>query len=240
MWDRRLPLTLRMSSEEGYSLTEQNTGRYVYCIINRPPEKIEFGDIGFGGESVHTVDYKGFAPVVSRAPLRDYGIEGSNMEEESDMEVHNKVVSEVLKEHSVVPVAYGMVFRNKKRLFIAMKAGYRAMKKGMHTVDNRVELGVKVFLPQDAQPDGVGQCQADFLRKLREVSSTLKELNLFSHRLLLNVACLVERESMDAFSDTVEQLSSEHCHFKVQYSGPWAPYNFVDIHVLRAQGGGFR
>jgi len=189
---------------------------------------------------VHTVDYKGLAPVVSRAPLRDYGMEESDMGGEGDMNVHNNVVSEVLKEHSVVPVAYGMVFRNKKRLFIAMKAGYRAMKKGMHTVDNRVELGVKVFLPQDAQPDGVGQCQADFLRKLRGVSSTLKELNLFSHRLLLNVACLVERESMDAFSDTVEQLSSEHCHFKVQYSGPWAPYNFVDIHVLRAQGGGFR
>jgi hypothetical protein len=213
----------------------QESGRYVYCIIKSKGEKKSFGNIGFGGEEVYTLEYRDFAPVVSNAAVKKYEVS------DEDVELHRRVEEQVMKEHSVLPVAYGMVFKNKKLLLVAMSAGYRAMKKAMSEVDNRVELGVKVFLPKEAsQWDGKEKCKSDFLEALKKKAVQSKELKLFSERLVLNASFLVDRDKMDDFSGEVEPLGNKYPNFKIQYSGPWPPYNFVDIHILSRRKGGFR
>lgn len=214
---------------------EQESGRYVYCIIKSPPEKKSFGSIGFGGEEVYTLEYKEFAPVVSNSPVKKYEVS------EEEVLLHRKVVELVMREHSVLPVAYGMVFKNKKLLLLAMSAGYKAMKKAMQAVDNKVELGVKVFLPKEAsKQDGNESCKSDFLEALKKKASQSKELKLFSERLAVNASFLVDRDKIDDFSGEVEQLGNKYAHLKTQYSGPWPPYNFVDIQILSRRHGGFR
>lgn len=213
----------------------QESGKYVYCIIKSPGEKKSIGNIGFGGEEVYTLEHKDFAPVVSNAPVKKYEVS------EKEVELHRKVVEQVMKEYSVLPVAYGMVFKNKKLLLVAMGAGYKAMKKAMKEIDNKVELGVKILLPREVlQWDGKEKCKSDFLEALKKIAVQSKELKLFSERLILNASFLVDRDKIDKFSDEVERLGSEYANLKVQYSGPWPPYNFVDIQILSKRRGGFR
>ncbi len=213
----------------------QENGKYVYCMIKSHGEKKSFGNIGFAGEEVYTLEYRDFAPVVSNAAVKKYEVS------DEDVELHRRVEEQVMKEHSVLPVAYGMVFKNKKLLLFAMSAGYKAMKKAMNEVDNRVELGVKVFQSKEAAAwDGKEKCKSDFLEALKKKAVQSKELKLFSDRLVLNASFLVDRDKIDDFSGEVGHLGNKYPNLKLQYSGPWPPYNFVDIQILSRRRGGFR
>lgn len=215
----------------------EGKGKYVYCVIRAPQEKKSFGNIGFDDEDVYVFDYRDLSPVVSDVPFKEYGVD------EQYVESHRKVVEEIMKEHTVLPVAYGMAFKNRKLLQIAMGAGYAAMQKAIEAVDGKVELGIKVFLPKDANSwskPRKDECRSDFLQSLREASADSKELKQFSDRLMLNSAFLVERDRIEGFSNRVIRLSSKYSEAKVQYSGPWPAYNFVDIHILGKRRKGFR
>ncbi|MCZ7383888.1 MAG: GvpL/GvpF family gas vesicle protein [Candidatus Methanoperedens sp.] len=210
-------------------------GIYVYCIIRSNGERNSFGNIGFGNNEVYTIDYRDFSPVVSIAPVKNYEVN------EEDVELHKNIVQLVMKEHSVIPVAYGMVFKNKKLITIAMSAGYKAIKKAMESIDNKIELGVKVIMPKDAELNGKKEeCRSEYLERLKKIAHDSKELKLFSERLVLNASFLVAKDKINEFSGEVENLTNKYDYLKTQYSGPWPPYNFVDIHVLSKKKGGFR
>jgi len=213
-------------------------GKYVYCIIPSPiKERKSFGNIGFDASEVYTMDYRDLSPVVSDVTYRDYAAV------EQEVEIHRNVVEQVMREYSVIPVAYGMAFKSNKLLQIAMSAGYQAMQKALPIVDGKVELGIKVFLPKDLEPMNSAQreeCSADFLQNLLAVSSDSKKLKLFSERLILNSTFLVDKSTMDEFSSQVGKLQEKYHEMKVQYSGPWPAYNFVDIHILGGKRRGFR
>ncbi|RPJ75681.1 MAG: GvpL/GvpF family gas vesicle protein [Alphaproteobacteria bacterium] len=216
---------------------DNENGKYVYCIIKTQEEQESFGNIGFEGKEVYTIKYKNFSPVVSDVFFKKY-----DLENEEDIKTHTHVVNEVMKKYSAIPVAYGMVFKNKKLVDISMRSGYKAMQKAIKIVDNKVELGVKVILPKDYDGDRQKseECRSEFSKSLNQIAFDSKELSLFSKRLIMNVSFLVERDKVEAFSDEVEKLETKYDSFRVQYSGPWSPYNFVDIHILSKQRGGFR
>jgi len=51
-----------------------------------------------------------------------------------------------------------------------------------------------------------------------------------NEREVMNLACLVERDREQEFEETVfEAAKLFDDHFAIDYSGPWAPYNFVSI-----------
>ncbi|MFZ3149070.1 MAG: GvpL/GvpF family gas vesicle protein [Methanothrix sp.] len=213
-------------------------GKYVYCVIPYPSkERVSFGNLGFDAEEVYTLDYRDLSPVVSDVTYKDYAVD------EHEVEVHRNVVDHVMREHSVIPVAYGMAFKSRKLLQIAMSAGYQAMQKALPVVDSKIELGIKVFLPKDLNPMGPTEreeCSCDFLQSLLAVSCDNKKLKLFSDRLILNGSFLVEKSRIAEFSDQVGRLTEKYNNLKVQYSGPWPAYNFVDIHILGGKRRGFR
>jgi len=213
---------------------EQDSGKYVYCVIGSTGEKESFGEIGYEGELVYTLDYRDFSPVVSDSPYKEYGMD------ESEVEIHRNVIQKVMADHDVLPVAYGMAFKSKKLLTVAMSAGYEAMKKAMRVVEGKQELGIKVFLPKGISTNGHKEIVGAYKEGLQDIASDHKDLSLFSDRLLLNTAYLVKRERIDEFSTRVGDLSERYGDFKVQYSGPWPPYNFVDIHILGKKRKGFR
>jgi hypothetical protein len=204
-------------------------------VIKTPDEK-GFGNLGFDGQEVHTFEYKDLMPVISDAAFREYAVN------ETEVETHRKVVERVMSEYSVLPVAYGMIFKNRKLLTIAMGAGYAAMKKAFEVVDNKVELGIKIFLPKGVEgwDSKRSECRSEFLENLRDISVDSKELKLFSDRLILNVAFLVDKAKILEFSERVGEISSGYGEVKVQYSGPWPAYNFVDIYILGKKRKGFR
>jgi len=222
------------------SAEKDAAGKYVYCVIASPEglaETKSWGDVGFSGSEVYTMEYRDLHPVVSDVVYRDYAVD------EKEVEVHRDVVSKVMAEHSVIPVAYGMAFKSKKLLQIAMSAGYPAMQKAVRVVDGNVELGIKVFLPKDQEnmpSNERDECSSDFQNTLIKASTDSKSLKLFSTRLIVNSAFLVEKSRIDGFSKEVGRLSEKYGQLKVQYSGPWPTYNFVDIHILGGKRRGFR
>ncbi|MBN1323552.1 MAG: GvpL/GvpF family gas vesicle protein [Methanotrichaceae archaeon] len=212
----------------------QDSGKYVYCVVRSTGEKESFGEIGYDGSEVYTLDYRDFSPVVSDSPFKEYGMD------ESEVEVHRNVIQWVMKDHDVLPVAYGMAFKSRKLLTVAMSAGYEAMKKAIRVVEGKHELGIKVFLPKGVLTDSQEEISKVYREGLQEIASDHKDLSLFSERLLMNTAFLVERGRIDEFSARVGELSERYGDLKVQYSGPWPPYNFVDIHILGKKRKGFR
>src|SRR5574344_1295573 len=151
--------------------------KYVYCIIKSPEEAINFGNIGFQGHEVYTLDCNDFCPVVSNEPFKKYEID-----DEEEISIHQNVVNEVRKHYSIIPVAYGMIFKNKKLIEVSMRARKKAIKKAITIVDNKVELGIKIFLPKDAKIDKqkMEQCKSESTERLEEIASHSKTLNLFS------------------------------------------------------------
>ena len=87
------------------SNTEINKeGRYIYCII-RHTGPIEFDSVGVGtrGDGVYAINYKDICAVVSNSPVIQYEARRVNMM------AHQKVLEDVMKQFSVLPVRFSTI-----------------------------------------------------------------------------------------------------------------------------------
>ena len=58
----------------------------------------------------------------------------------------------------------------------------------------------------------------------------IKRLKCRNEREVMNLACLVRRDAMPQFeADVFEVAKQFDNNFALDYNGPWAPHNFVDI-----------
>jgi Gas vesicle synthesis protein GvpL/GvpF len=78
-------------------------------------------------------------------------------------------------------------------------------------------------------------------RSERYVSGILEELRAaavaarinkpIGDKMILNGAFLVSRDSEAAFDQAIKQVASQHEKLTFKYTGPWPPYNFVNIRL---------
>src|ERR1044072_6351110 len=81
-------------------------GKYVYCIIETAePRSFDPMGIGARGDDVYTVHHKGLAAVVSHTPLVVYDPTRENVF------AHEQVNETVMREFTVLPMAFGALFR---------------------------------------------------------------------------------------------------------------------------------
>jgi hypothetical protein len=58
----------------------------------------------------------------------------------------------------------------------------------------------------------------------------IRELKCRSEREVMNLACLIRREAMPRFEAAVFEVAKQFDNnFALDYNGPWAPHNFVDV-----------
>jgi len=50
-------------------------------------------------------------------------------------------------------------------------------------------------------------------------------------RMILNAAFLISRDKEAAFDARVKELGARHGKLTFRYTGPWPPYNFVNIRL---------
>ncbi len=76
-------------------------GKYIYCIIGTN-EGRNFGPIGIGGRGdiVSTIGYEDLSAVISNSPLDKYVVNKENLI------AHEKVVEEVMKNYTVLPMRF--------------------------------------------------------------------------------------------------------------------------------------
>lgn len=195
---------------------------YLYCIIHKTPLN-GFSVAGIDGEMVHTIPYQDFYAIVSEVPLKDYEPIDENIQKHKDVEL------QLLKEHTVLPVAFGMVFKSRGILVNTMRNVYHILKRSLRIIDNKIELGVKVVVPKD----GMGkEIKEEDFATLDKTAVESRKGELFSDRLLYNKSFLVDRKDIERFSEEVERIRQKYKECKIQYSGPWPPYNFVDIRIM--------
>lgn len=200
---------------------------YVYGVIEKD-EDLELDVDGVGGaETVSTVTHRSLSAVVSDIDTTD--------PERTDEAVtrHNDVLQAVLEDdggRTVVPMSFGMAFADERTLKGVLRGARRAFRKALNDIDGTVELGLKLVATGDGDVDGEA-IRKDVADRLGEIAIDSTEDDLFSDKLVLNRSYLVDRDDRAAFDAAVDDLEADYEELTVQYTGPWAPYNFVDIHI---------
>jgi len=247
-------------------VTPGEAGKYVYCIIKCPRSR-EFGNIGIGDAAnrVYTVHFGELAAVVSDTPIRIYDPTRENVL------AHEFVNEAVMREHTVIPMSFGTLFRTENDIVELLKSTYQAFDDVLEKMADKIEFGLKVLWDRDRVIATLEQENED-IRRLRDeigrsaqsstyfarmqlgrlVESALEEAgNAFvrdihealkpaavasrsskpiGDRMIMNAAFLVERERERDFDEQVKEISRKYeSMLTFKYTGPWPPYNFVNI-----------
>jgi hypothetical protein len=119
-------------------------GKYVYCIIEAK-EPRSFGPMGIGGrgDEVYTVHHKGLAAVVSNTPIVVYDPTRENVF------AHEQVNEAVMREFTVLPMAFGALFRTEDDIIELMRGTYDALRDVLAKMEGKVEFGLKVNWDRD-------------------------------------------------------------------------------------------
>jgi hypothetical protein len=67
------------------------------------------------------------------------------------------------------------------------------------------------------------------------IEKKLKKLQ--TEKLLLNASYLIMKDHQDEFKRAFNTLKSTYGEFEYQFSGPWAPYNFIDMETSSVEAG---
>lgn len=210
-----------------------NKNVYAYGIVEQEDFELEVDGV-HGVDRVTTVDYRGLSAVVS-------DIETTDIERtDEDVQAHNDVLCDVMESdggRTVVPMGFGMAFKNERTLRGVMRGAQRAFRKALNDIENTVELGVKIVGPEDGS-NQQAEVRSDIEQRLSSVSVDDTDDDLFSDRLILNKSYLVEHNDRSAFDDVIDSINTDYDDdYIVQYTGPFAPYSFVDIRVGAEQQG---
>jgi hypothetical protein len=91
----------------------------------------------------------------------------------------------------------------------------------------RMQLG---RLIEGALEECAGRYVATVHEQLQRVSVASRSNKVIGDRMIMNAAFLVNRSGEKAFDEAVKELSLHYEHLLAfKYTGPWPPYNFVNI-----------
>jgi hypothetical protein len=244
----------------------ESRGKYVYCII-RVDDPMKFGPIGIGSEpaDVHTVNYKELAAVVSDTPIEVFDATRENVL------AHERVNETVMRNHTVIPMSFGTVFKTRDDIVELLRAAYEAFKDVLNKMQDKLEFGLKVLWDRDvmirdieSEDDDVRRLKGeissqkgstyfarmqygrlmdaalearseryvrDIFEQLRPVSVASRANKPIGDKMIMNAAFLVAREKESGFDAKVKQIGARHGSLTFKYTGPWPPYNFVNIRL---------
>jgi hypothetical protein len=128
-----------MSTEIEQQTAAPAEGKYIYCIIQSKDNR-SFGPMGIGGrgDDVYTIHYEGLAAVVSNTPLIVYDPTRENVF------AHEQVNETVMREFTVLPMAFGALFRTDQDIIELMRGTYDALHDVFAKMEGKVEFGLKV------------------------------------------------------------------------------------------------
>jgi hypothetical protein len=72
---------------------------------------------------------------------------------------------------------------------------------------------------------------AEIFSALRDVSVASRSNKPIGDRMIMNAAFLVSRETEQAFDARVKEIGQQYEKLTFKYTGPWPPYNFVNIRL---------
>jgi hypothetical protein len=230
--------------------------QYLYGVV-RAVGDLDFGLIGLGAPpaDVRAVREGGLAALVSTAPGRVVDPTRSHLL------VHQRVTEAVLREHTPLPVAFGTVLDSEAQVRELLRTAQDALLQALTALEGKVELGLKVLYHREhlarqleledealcrreaeSEPEHerrlgsaletrVRQDMDTLLDGLRPLAAASRTWAPVGERMLLNAAFLVSRGAVTAFEDKVRSLAARSDTYTFRFTGPWAPYSFVDMRL---------
>jgi hypothetical protein len=153
----------------------------------------------------------------------------------SAVDFHRSVVDAVFRAATVLPAPVGVVFRAPDILKRWMELHYVALTGAMEFVEDRVEARVHVVRAEAAADDretgsDLAAEAAESLRALRRHSvSTVPLRREEVTGLALSSAFLIDQTAWRTFVVATEEQQAAHHMLQFTVSGPWAPYDFVNM-----------
>src|SRR5919201_378372 len=178
-------------------------GKYVYCII-RSERQVEFGGIGIGGgQRVYTVHHNDLAAVVSDTPIVIYDPTRENVL------AHEFVNETVMKEHTVIPMSFGTVFRSEEDVTELLRSTYQAFSEVLDKMQDKIEFGLKVLWDRDKVVASLEQDNEE-IRRLKDEISRHTSTSTYFARMQLGrlVESSLEESSQRYVADIHEVLKS--------------------------------
>jgi hypothetical protein len=235
--------------------------------VIRSTTPLSFGQIGIGAQpsEVRTVSFRDLAAVVSYTPLEVYDPTRENVL------AHERVNETVMREHTVLPMSFGTVFKTPQDIVELMRSAYDAFRDVLEKMRDKVEFGLKLLWePEDVIREI--ERQDESLRRLKEEISSQRGSTYFARmqygrlvdsllqersaalvaetfaalrdvaiasrsnkpigdKMILNAAFLVERDREAEFDARVKEIGARHERLNIRFTGPWPPYNFVNIRL---------
>ncbi len=195
---------------------------YVYGITDNKGIKLDFE--GLKGQPIQKLDINGITALFSFYPTLH------PMVEEKEVLLHTEILNKLAGKITIVPMAFGTVFKDQEILKIVLTKSYPAAKKTLELIKDKIELGIKV-VKKGYEEELSTEVGREILEELNKLSVKSAAGDKFSDRLLLNNSFLVERHKFTNFSDKVGELEEKHQNVKFIYTGPWPAYSFVDINI---------
>ena len=261
-------LHVRMSDAPIAEASPGEGGRYVYGIV-QTKERMDFGKIGIGGagESVYTVNYMDIAAVVSKTPVAIFDPTRENAL------AHEHVIETVMKNHTIIPMSFGTVFRTDDDIREVLKSIFASLKDVLKQMSGKLEFGLKVNWDRDQiieelkqQDEEIRRFHQEIIRKqlqstyfarmqlgrmidkalaeratqyVRDIYEALRGVCVASRdnqpigdKMIMNAAFLVDRSREGEFDSVVNKIARKYGkRLKFKYTGPWPPYNFVNIRL---------
>jgi len=72
---------------------------------------------------------------------------------------------------------------------------------------------------------------AEIFEALRDVAVASRANKPIGDKMIMNAAFLVSRDKELSFDQRVKQIGAKHDKLTFKYTGPWPPYNFVNIRL---------
>src|SRR4051812_39537753 len=169
-------------------------GKYVYCIIEAA-EPRSFGSMGIGGrgDEVYTVHHEGLAAVVSNTPIVVYDPTRENVF------AHEQVNETVMREFTVLPMAFGALFRTEQDIVELMRGTYDALHDVFAKMEGKVEFGLKVNWDRDRVIAEIEQNNEEIRNLKEQITSRATGSTYFARMQLGRLVESALSEQADAY-----------------------------------------
>ena len=135
---------------------------------------------------------------------------------------------------AVLPAPVGVVFRSRDAVVRWLELHYVALSDALSFVDDRVVGRVHVWRPGEPSEREVGSdlaaTAAETLRELRRAAVATVPLRIEQITgIVLSASFLIEQELWKEFAAKVEEQGSRAPNLRLELTGPWPPYDFVQM-----------
>lgn len=146
------------------------------------------------------------------------------------------IVSAFARRGAVLPAPVGGVFKSVDAVERWLELHYIALSDALGFVDNRVVARVHVWRPGAADERDAGSdlapAAAESLRGIRRAAVASVPLRIEkAPGIVLSAAYLVEQGLWADFARAVEEQGTAAPAFRFELTGPWPPYDFVQMQL---------